>query len=68
MNQAAVSACNYGWDILVAAEWDTSEIGNVQVDFVLHCGRSTGGDYIHTISAGRAKRSAGAHSRQARRE
>jgi hypothetical protein len=37
--------------VKVAAEWDTSEIGNVQVDFVLHCGRSTGGDYIHTISA-----------------
>jgi hypothetical protein len=37
--------------VKVAAEWDTSEIGNVQVDFVAHCGRSTGGDYIHTISA-----------------
>jgi len=37
--------------VKVAAEWDTSEIGNVQVDFVAHCGRWTGGDYIHTISA-----------------
>lgn len=37
--------------VKVAAEWDTGEIGNVQVDFVAHCGRSTGGDYIHTISA-----------------
>jgi Integrase core domain len=37
--------------VKVAAEWDTNEIGNVQVDFVLHCGRSTGGGYIHTISA-----------------
>lgn len=37
--------------VKVAAEWDTNEIGNLQVDFVLHCGRSTGGDYIHTISA-----------------
>jgi len=36
--------------VKVAAEWDTGEIGNVQVDFVAHCGRSTGGDYIHTIS------------------
>jgi hypothetical protein len=36
--------------VKVAAEWDTSEIGNVQVDFVGHGGRSTGGDYIHTIS------------------
>ena len=34
----------------VAADWDTSEIGNVQVDFVAHCGRSTGGSYIHTVS------------------
>ena len=37
--------------VKVAAEWDTEEIGNLQVDFVLHCGRSTGGDYISTISA-----------------
>ena len=37
--------------VKVAAEWDTSEIGNLQVDFVAHCGRSTGGDYIYTISA-----------------
>jgi hypothetical protein len=37
--------------VKVAADWDTHEIGNVQVDFVLHCGRSTGGDYVHTISA-----------------
>jgi hypothetical protein len=37
--------------VKVAADWDTSEIGNMQVDFVAHCGRSTGGNYIHTISA-----------------
>jgi len=37
--------------VKVAADWDTSEIGNLQVDFVLHCGRSTGGDYLHTLSA-----------------
>jgi hypothetical protein len=37
--------------VKVAAEWDTNEIGNLQVDFVAHCGRSTGGDYIYTISA-----------------
>ena len=35
----------------VAAEWDTREVGNLQIDFVAHCGRSTGGDYIHTLSA-----------------
>jgi hypothetical protein len=37
--------------VKVASEWDTSEVGNLQVDFVAHCGRSTGGDYIYTISA-----------------
>jgi len=37
--------------VKVAAEWDTQQIGNLQVDFVAHCGRSTGGDYIHTLSA-----------------
>jgi hypothetical protein len=37
--------------VKVAAEFNTGELGNVQVDFVAHCGRSTGGDYIHTISA-----------------
>lgn len=36
--------------VKVAAEWDTSEIGNVQVDFVAHCGRSAGGSFIHTVS------------------
>jgi hypothetical protein len=36
--------------VKVAADWDTSQVGNLQVDFVTHCGRSTGGDYIHTIS------------------
>ena len=36
--------------VKVASEWDTNEIGNLQVDFVAHCGRSTGGDYIHSIS------------------
>jgi hypothetical protein len=37
--------------VKVAADWDTSEVGNIQVDFVAHCGRSTGGDYVHTLSA-----------------
>jgi hypothetical protein len=37
--------------VKVAAEWDTSQLGNIQIDFVAHCGRSTGGDYIHTLSA-----------------
>src|SRR5450759_1829312 len=37
--------------VKVASEWDTAEVGNVQVDYVAHCGRSTAGEYIHTISA-----------------
>jgi hypothetical protein len=37
--------------VKVAADWDTAEIGNLQVDFVLHSGRSAGGEYLHTISA-----------------
>lgn len=37
--------------VKVASEWDTAEVGNVQLDYVGHCGRSTGGEYLHTISA-----------------
>lgn len=37
--------------VKVAGEWDTCEVGNVQVDYVEHCGRSTGGQFIHTVSA-----------------
>ena len=36
--------------VKVAAEWDTTQIGNLQVDYVLHCGRSSGGEYVHTLS------------------
>jgi len=36
--------------VKVAAEWDTAQLGNIQVDFVAHCGRSAGGDYIYTMS------------------
>ena len=37
--------------VKVAGEWDTNEVGNGQIDYVEHCGRSTGGQYIHTVSA-----------------
>lgn len=37
--------------VKVASEWDTTEVGNVQLDYVGHCGRSTGGEYLHTLSA-----------------
>jgi hypothetical protein len=36
--------------VKVAGEWDTDEVGNVQVDYVEHCGRSSGGQFIHTVS------------------
>ena len=36
--------------VKVASEWDTREVGNLQVDFVEHCGRSTAGEYVHTLS------------------
>ena len=36
--------------VKVAADWDTDEVGNVQVDYVEHCGRSSAGQYIHTVS------------------
>jgi hypothetical protein len=31
-------------------EWDREQLGNVQMDFVLHCGRSTAGEFLHTMS------------------
>ena len=37
--------------VKVASEWDTAQVGNLQLDYVLHCGRSTGGEYLHTLSA-----------------
>jgi hypothetical protein len=37
--------------VKVASEWDTQQIGNLQVDYVLHSGRSLGGEFLHTISA-----------------
>jgi hypothetical protein len=32
--------------VKVAAEWDTSQVGNLQVDYVGHCGRTTAGEYL----------------------
>lgn len=36
--------------VKVASEWDTRQGGNLQVDYVEHCGRSTAGEYLHTVS------------------
>jgi hypothetical protein len=37
--------------VKVASEWDTAKVGNLQLDYVFHCGRSTAGEYVHTLSA-----------------
>ena len=37
--------------VKVASDWDTSEVGDLQLDYVFHCGRSTAGEYLHTLSA-----------------
>src|SRR4030043_111453 len=31
-------------------EWDTSKVGYVEMDLVVHCGSSTSGEYINTLS------------------
>ena len=31
-------------------DWDTSIVGNLGIDLVEHCGSSTAGEYIHTLS------------------
>lgn len=36
--------------VKTAGEWDRSQVGNVQADFVLHGGRSTAGEYLLTLS------------------
>jgi len=37
--------------VKTAADWDRQEVGNLQLDYVLHCGRSTAGEYLPTFSA-----------------
>lgn len=34
----------------VPSQWDREQLGNLQMDFVLHCGRSAAGEYLHTLS------------------
>ncbi|MGC8731049.1 MAG: integrase catalytic domain-containing protein [Halothiobacillaceae bacterium] len=36
--------------VKTAAEWDTSEVGNLQIDYVPHCGSSAAGHFLHTLS------------------
>lgn len=35
----------------VADDWDRSQVGNLQIDFVAHCGQSTAGAFLWTLSA-----------------
>ena len=36
--------------VKLPSEWDRDEVGNLQVDFVVHCGPSSAGEYVHTLS------------------
>jgi len=52
-NPAAHPTLHQKIPVKVAADWETSQVGNVQVDYVEHCGRSMAGEYVHTLSSGR---------------
>jgi hypothetical protein len=49
-NPAVHSLLSQKIPVKVASEWDTNQVGNLQLDYVEHCGRSNGGDYVHTLS------------------
>jgi len=36
--------------VKLSDEWDRSQLGNIQTDLIEHCGQSTRGEYINTIS------------------
>ena len=36
--------------VKLSNEWDRSQLGNIQTDLVEHCGQSTRGEYINTVS------------------
>ena len=36
--------------VKLSDQWDRSQLGNIQTDLVEHCGQSTRGEYINTIS------------------
>lgn len=37
--------------VKLTEEWDREEPGNLQLDFVAHCGSSAGGEFINSLSA-----------------
>ena len=36
--------------VKVSNEWDRSQLGNLQLDFVFHCGQSAAGHFVYTLS------------------
>jgi hypothetical protein len=36
--------------VKLSDEWDRSELGNIQIDLIEHCGQSAKGEYINTVS------------------
>jgi hypothetical protein len=36
--------------IKVASDWDRTQVGNMQFDYVAHCGQSTAGSFLWTVS------------------
>lgn len=36
--------------VKLSDEWDRSRLGNIQTDLIEHCGQSTRGEYINTVS------------------
>jgi len=36
--------------VKLSDEWDRSQLGNIETDLIEHCGQSTRGEYINTIS------------------
>jgi hypothetical protein len=36
--------------IKVASDWNRAQVGNMQFDYVAHCGQSTAGSYLWTVS------------------
>ena len=36
--------------VKLSDEWDRSQLGNIQIDLVEHCGQSARGEYINTVS------------------
>jgi hypothetical protein len=36
--------------VKLSDEWDRSQVGNLQLDYVLHCGQSAAGQFLRTLS------------------